>query len=74
MPTLRDAADGVRGDGDGIRVAIGATLDEIERTFILATLKHFEGDKRRAADVLGCSLKTLYNKLHAYQRASGMQA
>ena len=49
-------------------VAIGATLDEIERTFILATLKHFEGDKRRAADVLGCSLKTLYNKLHAYQR------
>ena len=47
---------------------IGATLEEIERTFILATLKHFEGDKRRAADVLGCSLKTLYNKLHAYQR------
>jgi DNA-binding NtrC family response regulator len=32
-------------------------------------LRHFEGDKRRAADVLGCSLKTLYNKLHAYERA-----
>jgi len=38
------------------------------RTLILATLRHFEGDKRRAADVLGCSLKTLYNKLHAYKR------
>jgi DNA-binding NtrC family response regulator len=68
MPTLRGGADGANGPSDEIHLAIGATLDEIERTFILATLKHFEGDKRRAADVLGCSLKTLYNKLHAYQR------
>jgi DNA-binding NtrC family response regulator len=69
MPTLRgDAASEGRVHGDQIQMPIGATLDEIERTFILATLKHFEGDKRRAADVLGCSLKTLYNKLHAYQR------
>ncbi len=69
MPTLRGAAAGRgRVHGDEIHMPIGATLDEIERTFILATLKHFEGDKRRAADVLGCSLKTLYNKLHAYDR------
>lgn len=65
MPTLRSSADSANGE---IRLSVGATLDEIERTFILATLKHFAGDKRRAADVLGCSLKTLYNKLHAYQR------
>jgi DNA-binding NtrC family response regulator len=68
MPTLRLARDSQEASGDAIRIPIGATLDEIERTFILATLKHFEGDKRRAAGVLGCSLKTLYNKLHAYQR------
>ena len=68
MPTLR-GAEGASADADGIRVTIGTTLDEIERTLILATLRHFEGDKRRAADVLGCSLKTLYNKLHAYKRA-----
>ncbi len=66
MPTLRDAAGSHA--RDEIHMQIGATLDEIERTFILATLRHFQGDKRRAADVLGCSLKTLYNKLHAYQR------
>jgi two-component system NtrC family response regulator/two-component system response regulator HydG len=66
MPTLRDATGAHA--SDEIHIPIGATLDEIERTFILATLKHFQGDKRRAADVLGCSLKTLYNKLHAYQR------
>jgi DNA-binding NtrC family response regulator len=68
MPTLRQAQEGENGNADLIQMPIGATLEEIERTFILATLKHFEGDKRRAADVLGCSLKTLYNKLHAYQR------
>jgi DNA-binding NtrC family response regulator len=68
MPTLRQASEGDGLNGDLVQVPIGATLDEIERTFILATLRHFEGDKRRAADVLGCSLKTLYNKLHTYQR------
>jgi DNA-binding NtrC family response regulator len=69
MPTLRGSTDGEGTlHGNEIHMPIGASLDEIERTFILATLRHFEGDKRRAADVLGCSLKTLYNKLHAYQR------
>jgi len=68
MPTLR----AVNGTSHEIRMAIGATLDEIERTVILATLRHFEGDKRRAADVLGCSLKTLYNKLHAYSRIADL--
>jgi DNA-binding NtrC family response regulator len=69
MPTLRGGTDGEgQAHGNEIHLPIGATLEEIERTFILATLRHFEGDKRRAADVLGCSLKTLYNKLHAYDR------
>jgi DNA-binding NtrC family response regulator len=69
MPTLRHGQEGGgTSDGENIQMPIGATLEQIERTFILATLKHFEGDKRRTADVLGCSLKTLYNKLHAYQR------
>jgi DNA-binding NtrC family response regulator len=69
MPTLHGGAEGVPDGAEGIHVSIGTTLDEIERTLILATLRHFEGDKRRAADVLGCSLKTLYNKLHVYRRA-----
>ena len=34
---------------------------------ILATLDHYEGDKQRAAEVLGISLKTLYNRLNAYK-------
>jgi DNA-binding NtrC family response regulator len=69
MPTLRGGAEGEQGAVEGIHARIGTTLDEVERSLILATLRHFEGDKRRTADVLGCSLKTLYNKLHAYRRA-----
>jgi hypothetical protein len=71
MLTLRRHPEGEGTSSDMIQMPIGATLEEVERTFNLATLKHFEGDKRRAADVLGCSLKTLYNKLHAYQRDRG---
>jgi DNA-binding NtrC family response regulator len=41
----------------------------VERSLIEATLEHFRGNKRRAADTLGCSLKTLYNKLNGYSQA-----
>jgi DNA-binding NtrC family response regulator len=58
-------------EGPTITLPIGTSLDEIERTFILATLDRFGGDKRRAASVLGCSVKTLYNKLHLYRRQLG---
>lgn len=42
------------------------TLDEIERKEILDRLRHFQGDKAKAAATLGISLKTLYNKLNRY--------
>jgi DNA-binding NtrC family response regulator len=66
------ATSGVRhGDPLSITLPIGSSLDDIERTFIVATLDHFNGDKRRAASALGCSVKTLYNKLHLYRRQLG---
>ena len=55
------------GDGDFIRLYVGTPLAEIERRTILSTLEHFEGDKKRTADVLGISLKTLYNRLKQYK-------
>lgn len=45
------------------------TLAEAERQLIFATLEHFHGDKRRAADSLGISLKTIYNRLNHYLSA-----
>ena len=38
-----------------------------ERRLILATLEHCDGDKKKAADVLKISLKTLYNRLNEYK-------
>jgi DNA-binding NtrC family response regulator len=51
---------------DGVGVGVGMALVEIERRMILATLDHCGGDKKRAARVLGISLKTLYNRLNVY--------
>jgi DNA-binding NtrC family response regulator len=53
---------------DGIKV--GMSLADIERYFILATLEQFGGDKRKAAEVLGISLKTMYNRLNNYAATS----
>lgn len=52
-------------------VTVGMTLAEAERRLILATVGHFNGDKRRAALELGIALKTLYNKLNRYKREGG---
>ncbi len=47
-------------------IRVGSRIHDMERSLIEATLEYFKGNKRRAADALGCSLKTLYNKLNGY--------
>ncbi|MCW5968733.1 MAG: sigma-54-dependent Fis family transcriptional regulator [Blastocatellales bacterium] len=49
------------------------TLRELEREYILETLRSTEGNKARAADMLGIDRKTLYRKLDEY-RADGSLA
>ncbi|HXB54813.1 MAG TPA: sigma-54 dependent transcriptional regulator [Vicinamibacteria bacterium] len=46
---------------------VGTPIAEMERRLILTTIDHFEGDKKKAADVLKISLKTLYNRLNEYK-------
>ena len=60
----------LRDEGDTLCVRIGSRLSEVERWLVEATLHHFGGNKRRTADVLGCSVKTLYNKLNRYAQAA----
>jgi len=48
----------------------GMPLAHVERQFVLATLDSTGGNKRKAAEVLEISTKTLYNRLREY-RASG---
>jgi len=45
---------------------VGVSIADVERRLIMATLSETQGDKRRAAAMLGVSLKTLYNRLNAY--------
>lgn len=42
------------------------TLGELERRYIIKALEYFEGNKTQAANALGITIKTLYNKLHEY--------
>ena len=45
---------------------IGSTVDEIERELVLQTLARCEGNRTRAARVLGVSVRTLRNKIRLY--------
>jgi DNA-binding NtrC family response regulator len=49
-----------------VPVGAGASLEESERVLILGTVDRCAGDKKKAARILGISLKTLYNRLHLY--------
>ena len=52
--------------GPHFELRIGESLDEVEREFIFKTLDFTNGNKVRAAQILGISLKTLYNRLVRY--------
>ncbi len=54
----------------GVAALIGRRVEEVERDLILETLAHCLGNRTRAAEILGISIRTLRNKLHEY-RAQG---
>jgi len=55
------------GKGPLLHVRLGSSIAQVERRLILATLEHCDGDKKEAAEILGISLKTLYNRLNVYK-------
>lgn len=46
----------------------GLTIEEMEKDLILSTLARLNDDKPKAAEMLGVSLKTLYNRLNSYEK------
>jgi len=61
------AEPAVRPDDDTtITIRVGTPLEEVERRVTMVTLAHCGHVKRKAAEILGVSLKTLYNRLEAY--------
>ena len=49
-----------------VPLLIGSTVGEIERELVLQTLARCDGNRTRAARVLGGSVRTLRNKIRQY--------
>lgn len=77
---LIDAADlapampACSSSGLTLSIPVGTSLADVDRKLIFATLDLCGGVKKRAADILGISLKTLYNRLEEYDARSDQQA
>ncbi len=66
LPERFESPFGQQNRLEGLQV--GRSIRDIERELIMRTLAHFDGDKRAAAEILGISLNTLYNRLHVYEQ------
>jgi len=67
-PEAAEPADATR-----LQVRVGSSIAEVERRLILATLDAAGGDKKRASEILGISLKTLYNRLNVYEAGGALR-
>jgi two-component system response regulator AtoC len=63
------STNGERSSGPDLRLPLGTTAAEAERRLILVTLEYCGGNKNKAAQMLGVSLKTMYNRLKTYQQS-----
>ncbi len=59
-------APSLTAEGSELRVPVGYTIEQAERALIELTLEHTKHNKTRAAEILGISQKTLFNKLKEY--------
>jgi DNA-binding NtrC family response regulator len=50
--------------------SVGSTVAQAERILIEATMRHTDGNRTRAAAILGISIKTLFNKLKEYESSA----
>ncbi|NII74640.1 DNA-binding NtrC family response regulator [Dyella sp. SG562] len=66
IPASLQAMDAPLRDRTRFDMHVGMSLEEMEKRALLGTLEYFNYDKARTADVLGISLKTIYNKLARY--------
>jgi DNA-binding NtrC family response regulator len=55
--------------GGQVASLVGRKVEEVERELILETLTHCLGNRTRAAEILGISIRTLRNKLGEYRTA-----
>jgi two-component system response regulator AtoC len=56
---------------NAVSIPLGQPMEEVERIVIEETLNMTDGDRRKTAEILGISYKTLYNKTKKYKGAGG---
>ncbi len=66
LPEHLPKTDALAG-GETLKISVGESIDDAQRKLILATLEANGEDKQAAADMLGLSLRTLYNRLNDYE-------
>jgi len=57
---------------EAVSLLIGSTVGEVERALVVQTLACCDGNRTRAARVLGLSVRTLRNKIRLYS-AEGIE-
>ncbi|MEO5924306.1 MAG: sigma-54 dependent transcriptional regulator [Bryobacteraceae bacterium] len=65
------AASAASSDPDALHLPVGTTVEQAERALIELTLEHTGNNRTRAAEILGISQKTLFNKLKEYSAVAG---
>ena len=58
--------------GRSFQVGVGDRIEAVEKRLILATVQHTH-TKEAAAEILGISVKTLYNRLRAYESGADVR-
>ncbi len=60
------AVPSAKSSSEELHLAIGTTIEQAERALIEMTLEYTKNNRTRAAEILGISQKTLFNKLKEY--------
>ena len=58
-------------EGDNISVKVGSSIKDVEKQLILKTLSECSGNRTRASELLGVSIRTIRNKLKEYKLEGG---
>ena len=67
-PDAIDVLRGEKSEEEGVLYSPEMSLSEVEEIHIQRVLEFHEGNRTRAAQVLGINVKTLYNKLRRYRQ------
>jgi len=59
--------------GPSLHIRVGTSIAEAEKRLVLATLDQHDGQRTQTAEVLGISVKTLYNRLKDYEEAGDLE-